>query len=294
MRRLVVVLSLACAGFALAASAEVRAQDFEGVLKWRLLKVNPEGLAKVAKDPTDADEVFAVPLEKLMSLHGDATVTDATIYVKGSKIRAESTSRDGGGYVITDLESGQTQVVSGSDKKVVEVSTRDLELMETRRRTTNMLFQKQAAGVPAETRDRIQALLRPDADRKPPEVRPLDEKATINGLETEAFEVRTETMAVRGWVTQDRPEVADVMQQIDRSRARTGQSSAGSPKGELARNGLPVRVQTLSPRDYTVEDLVVIEAKALPAEMFAVPADFSHTAASEQQQKAGALKPPPK
>ncbi len=74
---------------------------FEGVVKWRTLKVDKAPLAKVAGDTSDADAVFDVPLEALMKMHGEAKVSEFTLYVKGTKLRTEN-SRNGS-YILMDL-----------------------------------------------------------------------------------------------------------------------------------------------------------------------------------------------
>jgi hypothetical protein len=270
-----------------------RAEAFEGVLKWRLLKVSKAGVAKVATDPSDADAVFEVPMEKLMSLHGEATVTDATVYLKGSKMRTESTTREEGSYLITDLDTGKTQVVSVRDKKITEVTPEDMKQLGARAQGAKRLYEKRIPkDLSPEARKKLQGVLGDDGTPKPPpDVKAIDESATINGFKTEAYEVRAGKTTWRGWLTQDRPEIQEALQEIERRRSSFGQGAGNTPRAELGRTGLPVRVQTLSERDYVVEDLVLIDAKPLPEEIFTVPADFKRASGGPPQGPANAPRP---
>jgi len=91
-----------------------------------------EPLAKVVADTSDSKQVFAVPLETLMSMHGQATVIDSTVYVKGAKVRADTTTRDGQSYYVMNLDSGVTQVVNPSQKQVTEIRPEDMRAAETK------------------------------------------------------------------------------------------------------------------------------------------------------------------
>ena len=122
------------------------AQAFEGTLKWRLVQVDKDALKRVVGESPEADKVFAIPMEKLMSMHGDAKVTDATVYVKGSKVRAETTAAGGQGYFVMDIDTGVTQVVVPSEKKVLEITKQDVQLMEKRSEAAKGVFKMQRKG----------------------------------------------------------------------------------------------------------------------------------------------------
>ena len=53
-----------------------------------------------------------------------------------------------------------------------------------------------------------------------------------------------------------------------------GRQSARTSLGE---KGFPVMMQTLDPHHYRVEEVMAVEKKTVPADMFAVPKDFAKT-----------------
>ena len=263
------------------------AQAFEGPLKWRIVRVDKAALAKVAGDASDADKVFAVPLETIMSMHGDAVVTDATVYIKGGKVRADTTARDGQNYYLTDLDSGTTLVVMPKEKKVMEVGHKDVELMEQRASSMRALLQRQMEAMSPEKRKNAAAILGSDEASAAVDLVELGKTQTINGMQTNAFAVRGGKDTIVGWVSPGHAEVLEVFKKMERSRAQLGSRSGPQPKSVLAQKGLPVRVQTLDDHQYILDDLVLIEEKPISDDLFAVPANFAKTTAREAMEQAG-------
>lgn len=273
------------------------AAAFEGVLKWRLVRVEKPALAKVAGADASADTIFEIPYDALMSLHGEAVVSDITVYAKGSKVRADGTGRNQGTYTITDLDSGLTQIVAPDKKRITEFSEQDAKTLQRRANAMKAFFAESGNPKKGEdARDTVARITKGEADEEPParvEVVSLGRDQTISGMPTKAYEVKGGKTSVLGWVTSEHPEVLELLLRIDKTRARQAGAAAESrPKTVLSKEGLPVRVQTLDARAYTVEDLVAIEPKAVDDALFQVPAGFNKATAAEIANEAGSLKPP--
>ena len=284
MRRLGLgVLLLGVSAWVLPATS---ASAFEGTLKWRLVRVDKAAIGKVSGDASDAKKVFAVPMATLMSMHGEAQVTEATVFVKGSKVRTDTTARDGQSYFITDLDTGVTLVVTPAEKKVMEIGEEDVRAMEGHAAATKKLLESRKKGSPGRG-----AAADPEADAI--QAVPLGRTETISGMPTSAYELQGSDVAILGWVTAEHPDVLALFKRLERNRAKMGShTDAMKPKEALAQQGLPVRVQTLDQRQYLVEDLVQVDEKPVSDDLFLVPADFARTSARQLMQRAGQLKKP--
>ena len=107
---------------------------------------------------------------------------------------------------------------------------------------------------------------------------------TVNGMKVSGFEVKNGEETLVGWVTQEQPELATMLRSVQQRMekmtppALRGRQSARTAIGD---KGFPVRVQTLDSDHYRVEEVVTVEKKAVPAELFVVPSDFTKTSARE-------------
>lgn len=265
------------------------APAFEGTLKWRLVQVGKEPLAKIAGEGASADKVFAVPIDTLMSPQSGAVVSEAVVHVKGSMVRADSASRDGQGYFVMDLDEGVTQVVMPGEKKVMVVDKEDVHAMEQRMKSYRAMFMKQLENAPPEQRSQLEAAIKAQ-DAPPPtfDIVPLGKTETISGMETSAYEVKGGAVPTVGWLTKEKADVLDLFRKLESNRAKLNPRAAGSsPKDALTREGLPVRVQTLTDRGYMVEDLIAVEEKPISADLFVVPASYQKSSARAVMEKAG-------
>jgi len=271
-------LGIAAAAWVVAA-AGARAEAFEGVLKWRTLRVDTAALAKVAGDAGDPAKVFAVPLDVLMQMHGEAKVTEATLYVKGSKMRSEVAGAPS--YILMDMEAGTTEVVQGAKKQVVEISRQDVAALEARGRAIRRGRRTKSGESGG------------DADPAPASAvrfAPLGRSETINGFRASGFEGRSGDETVRGWTMEDRPELKQLFERVERYRAEVLQKSRGADarlQQALAEKGVPVRVQTLDARAYSWEDLIEVRQEALADDLFKVPAGYTRTSGANLRSPAG-------
>jgi len=280
MRR--VALGLIILSAALAPAGPVSA--FEGVLKWRIVQVGKEPLKSVVSDASDSKQVFALSMDKLMSMHGQATVIDSTVYVKGPKVRTDTTARDGKSYFIMNLDSGVTEVVNPEKKQVTQVTPDDMREMAEKLASYRAVFKRQVENAAGGDKPKLSEIMKMDDEPLPNfELVALDEEKTIYGRDTQAYEVRGGKDAVVGWVAKSDSDVLAFYRKLEENRGKLSPHLKGTnPKSVLTREGLPMRVQTLNDRQYMVEDLVEIESKPVSDEMFVVPKEFAKTSPHDQ------------
>jgi hypothetical protein len=196
-----------------------------------------------------------------------------------------------------DLETGVTQVVMPKEKKVLEVTKEDVRAAESRGQAVRSLMRRRRADVPADKQGRLGALLDPataDEEEATFKLVPTGRSETIRGMKASAYQVRGERQTVQGWVTQDRPDLQQLLRRIERKRDEIAQrrNAAERPRDALAEAGLPVRVQTLERGDYTWEEMVEVEEKPLADGLFAAPADFARTTVGALTHGQGQAAPP--
>jgi hypothetical protein len=103
----------------------------------------------------------------------------------------------------------------------------------------------------------------------------VGKEQVVRGFSCAAYEARTGGETVWVWVTKERKEIAGILARLPWPRLgqdALGQSGSGFER--LAEIGLPVRAQTLAGAEYRVADLVRVEERPLPADLFEIPAGF--------------------
>jgi hypothetical protein len=281
-------------GAAAVAPFSAVAAAFEGTLKWRTLQVDASALAKIAGDPLDADAAFAVPLDILSKMHGEAVVTEVTVHVKGSHMRSESTAGGGRTYSLVDLESGETIVVTPAEKKALVVTEEDVRTLESRAKSMRGIVRQKIADAPPEKRGKLEAALGWLADDPPAAgsaaLEPLGRTETVNGMDAKAYRLRAGSQTSEGWVTQARPDVQEGLRQIERRKQQVIRRADGGMQAKevLGREGLVVRVKTLGRDRYTWEDLIEVDTKPLDDALFEVPPDFTKVTNEVMVRRLGA------
>jgi hypothetical protein len=287
-RRTFTVALILC--WPLIAPITASAEGFEGTLKVRTISVDTEHLSALlnGKPATDPQSVFAIPVDKLLALKGTAgsgvEVTEPTISIKGSKLRAENVGRERDEYMIMDLDSGTSWMVMPKDKQYVEWTKADTEAMANKMEEMRKAMDERMAKLPPEQRQQMEAMMKgihgmPGAPAEAPkvEVHPLGKSQTVDGMQTTGYEARQGTETAEAWVTQDYKELQHTfhaMQENMRKMAPGRKPGEKDIRAALAEYGLPVRVQALDGRQYRVEDLVEVQKKGVADDLFAVPAGF--------------------
>jgi hypothetical protein len=139
--------------------------------------------------------------------------------------------------------------------------------------------------MPPEQRKQVEAMLKNmgPAEGAPPAppiaARALDRTQTINGRAVSAYEAVDGDTTVIGWVTKDRPGLDKTLREVsDRMEEMTPKSMRRETVRDVLQDkGLPVLVQTLQGGRYRIEEVVAVEEKPVPADLFALPKDYAKT-----------------
>jgi hypothetical protein len=278
---------------ALVAAAAPDAVAFEGTLKLRSMAIERGQFAALTdkKDPRPED-IFAIPPAKAVALKGPGapSVDESTVYVSGNKLRADAPmAGDKGGYVIVDISKGTTQIVLPEEKRYIEWTQADAVEMGKELVKAQDKLKAQLANLPPEQRQQAEAMLKqiPGMSGTPepqPKVQPFGEPRKINGFQTSGYKVRVGDEETHGWVTRDEPDLARLYQAAQQNLQKMLPAGSRDPRTEIGQQGLPVLVQTLGPEQLRIEELLAVEKKSVPADLFTVPAGFKKSNALEEMR----------
>jgi hypothetical protein len=283
MKRLRAVLG---AGLILMAPAGARA--FEGSLKLRTVAVDRNQLGKVTggKAP-DIEQTLAITPDKLLAAKDtDAQVRESMVYVSGAKVRMDAPlDKNKEGFAIIDTEKNTTWFVVPSEKRYIEWSEADAKAMSDKMVEVEKMMKERMGSLPPEQRAQVEAMLK---KMKPPEgaaaaapnVKPTGKTQTVNGMSAAGYEVKTGDETMVGWITQEQPELAKMLRTVQERMDKMTPPSMRGPqtaRTALSQKGFPVMVQTVDPDHYRVEEVVSVDKKAVPADLFALPKDFTKT-----------------
>jgi hypothetical protein len=236
--------------------------DFEGAIKARHIYIAINQLSSLLKgNPADARNIFALPIEQLLTLKDSIWLREPTFYFRGSKMRLEvggpvcfqTEACDPQGYAITDLAQGTSWQVMPTQKKYIERTNADVGEVGDKADQKRRQVYNQFASVPPEQRKQL--------------ARPLGKMQTVNGMSATGYEVLIEGSTALGWVTQEHRNLISIFKSMQESQKNTIPVL-------LAEHGLPVLVQEVNGGRYHVEEITAIEERLLPADMFSLPADF--------------------
>ena len=284
MKRLRAVLG---AGLILMAPAGARA--FEGSLKLRTVAVDRNQLGKVTggKAP-DIEQTLAITPDKLLAAKDtDAQVRESMVYVSGAKVRMDAPlDKNKEGFAIIDTEKNTTWFVVPSEKRYIEWSEADAKAMSDKMVEVEKMMKERMGSLPPEQRAQVEAMLK---KMKPPEgaaaaaapnVKPTGKTQTVNGMSAAGYEVKMGDETMVGWITQEQPELAKMLRTVQERMDKMTPPSMRGPqtaRTALSQKGFPVMVQTVDTDHYRVEEVVSVDKKAVPADLFALPKDFTKT-----------------
>jgi hypothetical protein len=207
------------------------------------------------------------------------------VYISGSKVRMDAPLEKGKeGYAIIDTEKNATWFVVPSEKRYIEWSEADAKAMGEKMAQIEKMMKERMGSLPPEQRAQVETMLKnmkgPEGDAAKVKVESTGKTRTVNGMEAAGFEVKSGDETLVGWVTQDQPELNKTLHNVqERMEKMTPPSMRGrqSARTSLGEKGFPVMMQTIDPQHYRVEEVMAVEKKSVPAEMFAVPKDFAKT-----------------
>ena len=276
-----------CAGLLLTAPAA--ALGFEGTLKLRTVSVARDHLGKVTggKTPDAAQTLTIMPDALLAAKDAGAQARESMVYVSGSKVRMDTPLEPGkDGYAIIDTDKNTTWFVVPSEKRYIEWTEADAKAMSEKLAQVEKMMKERMASLPPDQRAQVEAMLKSlkgagEGDSGPKAApAPTGKTQTVNGMAAVAYEVKTRDETIVGLVTQEQPDLSKMLRAVqERMEKMTPPAMRGrqSARTSLSQKGFPVMVQTLDPDHYRVEEVVTVEQKAVPADMFTVPQEFAKT-----------------
>src|SRR3990172_8524309 len=118
----------------------------------------------------------------------------------------------------------------------------------------------------------------PLASRTPrnagPTPKPLGPR-TINGIKVNGYEIQSEDLLVRAWMTQDYPGLTWTFRSAAAMQGNDNNDPEDDATAVLARYGYPVLMFTLTPSSLRVEETRGVVRGGLSADLFRVPAGFT-------------------
>jgi len=278
---------------ALLFSAPAAVRGFEGTLKLRTVSVDRSQLPKVTGGAApDANQTLAITVKQLLDAKdAGAEVRESTVYVTDKKVRMDAPlEKNRQGYAIIDTEKNTTWFVVPGEKRYIEWSEADAAAMSQKMAQVEKMMRERMETMPPEQRTQVEAMLKKmksaggEGDAPNVDIKPTGQKQKVNGMESTAYEVTNGGETMVGWVTQDQPDLAKVLRKVqDRMEKMTPPSMRGRQTARTALNdkGFPVMVQTLDPEHYRIEEVVTVEKKAVPKDLFVIPDDWTKTTARD-------------
>ena len=235
-----------------AAGAEARAQEFEGLVRIRLIDVDVDRARELQNVQVSA--LLALPTDYLLQLkdrNGSPAVSTSlrTYLIKDRRIRLEADQGDESAYTLINLDDATIRIVSPESESYVELSIPEM---------TRPLFPMLQVGGYT--------------------VRPLNETRRINGMNASGYEAVAEDNTVHAWLTQEFPALTRLLSDLARTIPMPNPTAEERILG-LAQLGAPVLVQLVDMDgkkldDYEVQEIIAIQLQSLDSRLFTVPEGY--------------------
>jgi hypothetical protein len=247
-----IVVAFCAIALGLPAIAVAQAQEFEGIVRIRLIDVDVDRAEELKN--IDVSALLALPTEYLLQLkarNGAPAVSTSlrTYLIKDRKIRLEADQGDESSYTLINLEEGTIRLVSPESETFYEISIPEL---------TRPLFPMLQVGGYM--------------------VRPLNQTRMVNGVEATGYEAVAEDNRVRAWLTQAYPSLTRLLEDLAHSIPMPTATAEDRLLG-LAQLGAPILVQLVDIDgekldDYEVQEIIAIRERPLDARLFVIPEGF--------------------
>ncbi len=245
------ILGLAL-GLAAWSPAGVRAQEFEGIVRIRLIDVDVDRAEAIRTIQIPA--LLDLPSDRLIQLKAKdgspaAASSLRTYLIKGRLMRLEADEGDESNYTLINLDDGTIRMVNPEQETYREISIPEL---------TRPLFPMLQVGGYM--------------------VRPLNLSRKINGIEATAYEAVAGDNVVRAWLTHDYPALTRVLEDLARSIPMPTATAEDRLLG-LVQLGVPILVQLVDMDgtrldDYQVQEIIALSPRPLDPRLFAVPEGY--------------------
>jgi hypothetical protein len=250
--RRISILLLAIAVTSGAPPAHSQEEEFEGIVRIRLIDVDVDRAQDLKNVQVSA--LLALPIDYLLQLKGRdgspaASTSLRTYLIKGRRIRLEADQGDESAYTLIDLDQATIIQVSPENETYYEISIPEL---------TRPLFPMLQIGGYS--------------------VRPLNQTRVVNGLEATGYEAVAGDNTVRAWLTTKYPALTRLLEDLTRTIPVPTATAEDRLLG-LAQLGAPVLVQLVDMDgkkldDYEVQEITAIRLQSLDSRLFSVPEGY--------------------
>jgi len=279
---------------------------FEGSLKLRTTVADRDKLTVLngGKAP-DQQQMLAITPDQLpANKDTGAQSQESTVYLSGTKVRMDTPiEKNKDSYAVVDLDKNLTWFVVPSEKRYIEWSEADAKAMTEKMAQLEKMMKDKMATLPPEQRAQVEAMLKNlhggnDPDAPPPtvDIKATGATQTLYGMQTAAYQVKSGDETLVGWVTQEQPEINKMLRTVQqRMEKMTPPTMRGrqSARTAIADKGFPIRVQTIDPKYYRVEEVLAIDKKPVDANLFVIPKDYAKSTGRDAMKGIGDKSMPP-
>ncbi|MCX8073764.1 MAG: hypothetical protein N3C12_15155 [Candidatus Binatia bacterium] len=217
-----------------------------GLIRARGIEVETSRLVTLlGSEATEPAQVFAVPIERLLTLAKQADsgvrVEESEFRLQNGRLRVDGMGSDKANYVLVDLASGTMEWVQPKHKAHIE-------------------WRKPPA--PARSPTPL------------PQLEPLQKEATINGFRTRGYRLQTPAGTAWLWIADEPRALAPVLKSLAELQTQIKANPESFDQVAAVRGmheGVLVRLQVLTPKQYIVRELVSFTPKTWSAADFRVP-----------------------
>ncbi|GIW45074.1 MAG: hypothetical protein KatS3mg077_2356 [Candidatus Binatia bacterium] len=257
-----VALFLVAATCALAGASDAQPKaEASGLVRVRVLRVETSRLVTIlGGEATEADTVFAVPIERFLALanrpDSGVQLEESEFRLRGQRLRLDGVG-SGGGYVLVDLANTSMQWMHPKERAYVEWRKPN----DPARRPTPLS-----------------------------QLEPLGRELTIHGFRTRGYRMQASGGTAWLWIASEPAALAPVMKRIADLQLAVKSEPETLDQwaiGRAMQEGVPIRVQALSPKEYVIRELVSFTPKTWDAAEFQVPAGWK----AIPVERAGAASP---
>lgn len=226
------------------------AQDkASGIVRSRLIRVETSRLVTLlGGSATEPERVFELPVERLLALANSpgegVQVEENELRLHGPRIRIDGVGSKGRGYVLIDTAAGLMQWVHPEQRSFVE-------------------WRKPSQ--PAKSPTPL------------PRLEPLGREATMNGFRTRGYRVQTEAGTAWAWIAQEPQALTPVVKALADLQVMVKPNIESFEQLAAVRamqEGVLVRLQALTPKEYVIRELVSFTPKSWDVADFRAPAGW--------------------
>ncbi len=280
------------------------AQEFE--IKQRIIEFPSDSLGLLldsdSLDPQElkkmSQKLFALPVEEMLRKSSTQAVTpevsNNTFYVSGKRIRVDTMQEEGKMTSIVLLDEGKVYNLFWANKQYMELSIDTIKQMQSQasealKKLPSM--EEAMEKLPPEVRAQMLASLgKTKLDSNGVKITKTGRSTSINGFGCEEYLAEMQTGSAQLFVSQEYPELRKsfdlFMEAFPGFEGREEQATERVLK-EIP-NGWPILMKELEfaplgmEFSFDVTEILSVEKKDLPADMFRVPTEFMKVASPVQ------------